>query len=87
VLRIGSAPQQSLAVLLLLVVVLILDILGVGIGNGFGVVAAAGTIVLGILFGGGLIVSAPPLPPAPTKAYELPIDRDGCRRPAQVPQL
>jgi disulfide bond formation protein DsbB len=67
----GTAPQQSLAVLVTLVVVL-----GLGSIKGpkslslsFGV-----AILLGVLFAVAAIASAPPMPPPPTKPYELPLE-------------
>jgi disulfide bond formation protein DsbB len=79
--NIGSAPQQSLAALAILFVVLALSIAqGQGRTNApLGFVAA---VVLGGGFAYGAIVSAPPAPPAPTKAYDpekQPLDM--CRPP------
>jgi len=75
ILGIGSAPQQSLAAVLLLVVLLLLDLAGRR-----SVLAVAAALVLGGLFAFSGIKSTPPSP-APSQAYLLPVDEDGCRRP------
>jgi disulfide bond formation protein DsbB len=82
VLGLGTAPQQSLAVLTVLLV-----LVGVGVRRGRGVAdsprpaAAGAAVVLGLLLAWGAVVSAPPLPAAPTRAYEQPLDV--CRPPFQ----
>jgi disulfide bond formation protein DsbB len=70
----GSAPQQSAALLGLLFVIVV-----AGASRGVATGAVAGTVVLGALMSWGSIVSAPPLPPSPTKPYETPMDM--CRPP------
>jgi disulfide bond formation protein DsbB len=72
---IGSAPQQSLINLTALVLLLVIDQLGQR-----SLLAVLGTAALGGLLAFSDIRSAPPSP-APTKAYDLPVDEDGCRRP------
>ena len=78
VLGIGSAPQQSLLVLTVLLVLVILGALqsrNAGESNR----PTAAAVVLGVLLAGGAIISAPPMPLAPTKAYETPLEV--CRPP------
>jgi hypothetical protein len=79
VLGLGTAPQQSLAVL---AVLLVLVTVGAGRSvnvGGFRWPALAGAFVVGVLFAVGAIVSAPPMPTPPTKAYETPLEM--CRPP------
>jgi disulfide bond formation protein DsbB len=77
VLGIGTAPQQSLAAL---VVLFLLVFAGAARSGGERKGAAtAGAFVLGLLFAAGAIASAPPMPAAPTKAYETPLEV--CRPP------
>lgn len=75
VMGIGTAPQQSLAVL---VVLLIFVAVG-AVRSGNLRPAAAAAAVLGLLLAWGAVASAPPMPPSPTKAYETPLDM--CRPP------
>lgn len=75
ILGVGSAPQQSLVILVVLVALLLLDLCGRR--SSLGIVAA---MVLGGLFAFSGIKSTPKSPP-PSQAYLLPIDEDGCRRP------
>ena len=76
VMAIGTAPQQSLAVQ---TVILILVSVGVARSKSCCLPSSVGAILLGLLFAGSLVVSAPPMPPIPTKAYEQPLDV--CRPP------
>jgi disulfide bond formation protein DsbB len=77
IIGVGTAPQQSLAALAILAVVLLISVIQArGIA---GLAWVAGTIVLGALFAYGCIVGSPPMPPAPTKAYEQPLEI--CRPP------
>jgi hypothetical protein len=76
---VGSAPQQSLVILLLLVALVLLDV--VGRRSALGIGAA---MVLGGLFAFSGIKTTPPSPP-PSQAYLLPVDEDGCRRPFTGP--
>jgi disulfide bond formation protein DsbB len=79
IMGIGTAPQQSLAVLTALLVVV-----GVGLvwswQSGEPHLAAAGAaIVLGLLLAWGAVASSPPTPPAPSQPYATPLDM--CRPP------
>lgn len=79
VLGIGTAPQQSLALLAVLLVVLVVGLMpATRAGESFGT-ASTGAVVLGLLLAWGSVVSAPPMPPVPTKAYSTPLDI--CRPP------
>jgi disulfide bond formation protein DsbB len=72
ILGLGTAPQQSLALFVLLTVVLAI--------TARRQVAAAGlAVLLGLGLAWACIASAPPMPPAPTKPYEQPLDI--CRPP------
>lgn len=74
----GTAPQQSLAI----VSILVIAMLGHGLGdvrNGNSILALLCSAILGGLIAYGSIASAPPLPKAPTSAYETPFDT--CRPP------
>lgn len=78
-LGIGTAPQQSLAVLVVLLAAVVFGIVwSRDAGNNFWL-PLTGAILLGMLLTWGAVVSAPPLPPNPTKAYETPLDM--CRPP------
>lgn len=82
IMGLGTAPQQSLAGL---VVLLILVGLGVGAGvrgGGYRWSAVAGAGVLGVLFAGAAVLSAPPMPEAPTKPYATPLEV--CRPPYRL---
>lgn len=74
----GTAPQQSLAVYLVL-----LASVAAGVARstpaGLSPAALPVAVVLGIVMAAGSIISSPPLPPVPTKAYETPLDI--CRPP------
>lgn len=74
VMSLGSAPQQSAALLGLLFVVLV-----AGAWRAVAPGAVAGATILGALMAWGSIASAPPLPATPAKAYETPMDM--CRPP------
>ena len=76
VMAIGTAPQQSLAVL---TVLLILVSVGVARSEDCGIPSSVGAVLLGLLLSGSSVVSAPPMPPVPTKAYEQSLDM--CRPP------
>jgi hypothetical protein len=83
VMAIGTAPQQSLAVLTVLVAVVLVGVVwcvsaGVSLWP-----PLAGAVVLGLLLAWGSVVSSPPMPPTPTKAYETPLDM--CRPPFHSP--
>ncbi len=73
---IGTAPQQSLAVQ---AVLLIFVFVGVARSNGCCKPTSVGAVFLGLFLAGSAIISAPPMPPVPTKAYDKPLDI--CRPP------
>jgi disulfide bond formation protein DsbB len=78
VLGVGTAPQQALAAqAVLLTVVLVGVVLGHGAEDR--AVPAVAAVLLGLLIAWASVASAPPSPPAPTKAYETPLDV--CRPP------
>lgn len=79
VMGIGTAPQQSLAVLAVLLVLVVVGIVHNGTFGEIYKSASVGAIVLGLLLAVGSVISAPPMPPAPTKAYTTPLDM--CRPP------
>src|SRR5207249_684614 len=78
-LSIGTAPHQSLAVL---IVLLVLVAVGVSrsrnVGESHPVVVGA-AVVLGLLLAWGAVASSPPMPPIPKQAYTAPLDI--CRPP------
>jgi hypothetical protein len=79
VLGIGTAPQQSLAVLILLLVAVAVGVVR-SRREGEPRPAAAGVaVVLGLLLAWGAVASSPPMPPAPAQAYTTPLDT--CRPP------
>lgn len=83
VMGVGTAPQQSLAVLAVLLLVLIVGAArNVKIGDSTWS-ALAGSVLLGALFAVGAVASAPPMPAAPTKAYDTPLEM--CRPPFRSP--
>jgi disulfide bond formation protein DsbB len=78
--NVGTAPKQSLAILAVIVVLLGIDSLRNRAAGQFGLPVWIGSILLGVLFTVGAVASAPPMPPAPAKAYDpekQPLD--GCR--------
>ncbi len=78
----GTPPKQSLVAFVLLTALLVLAILSEGAEKGTLSMVLLGTIVLGGVFAAASVLSAPPLPPEPTKAYP-PHSLDMCRRPFQ----
>ena len=79
VMGVGTAPQQSLAMLtVLLAVVLVGVVWSRKVGVSFWL-PLVGAVVLGMLLAWAAIKSSPPMPPTPTKAYETPLDM--CRPP------
>lgn len=75
VFEVGSAPQQSLAAFIIVSV-----LAGIGLARsckGTWLATCIGTVILGALFAGAAIKSAPPLPKAPTEPYTKPME--GCR--------
>ncbi len=81
VLGVGTAPQQSLAVLTVLLVVVAVGVARSGRAEGQPTVAALAAVVLGLLLGWAAVASSPPMPPAPKQAYTTPLDI--CRPPYQ----
>jgi disulfide bond formation protein DsbB len=79
VMGVGTAPQQSLAVLALLFTLVVVGIVWTRHAGESYWPAWTGAVVLGLLLTWGAVVSAPPMPPTPTKAYEIPLDM--CRPP------
>jgi disulfide bond formation protein DsbB len=79
VLVIGTAPQQSLAVFLVLLMLVALAALRAAMLGEPRVVASLAGIALGVLFAVGAVISSPPMPAPPTKAYETPLEI--CRPP------
>jgi hypothetical protein len=49
----------------------------------FHLLSALAAVLLGLLLAWGAVASAPPMPPAPTRAYETPLDI--CRPPFRAP--
>ena len=83
VMGIGTAPQQSLAVLTLLLVLVVIGVVRSGYVGNFHLLAALAAVALGLLLAWGSVASAPPMPPVPAKAYETPLDI--CRPPFRAP--
>ena len=79
VMGVGTAPQQSLAVLAVLLAFVLMGVAWSRNAHEPYWPPFAGAVVLGLLLAWGAVVSAPPMPPAPTKAYETPLDM--CRPP------
>jgi disulfide bond formation protein DsbB len=78
VLGVGTAPQQSLAILAIMLAVLVVGTAG-RIPGTSNALAASIAFVLGVALAGAAIFSAPPMPGPPAKAYDkLP---DICRPP------
>jgi hypothetical protein len=75
----GTAPQQSLVVLVVLLVLVAVGVVRSGIVGESHLLAAAAALAMGLLLAWGAVVSAPPMPPAPTKAYVAPLEI--CRPP------
>jgi len=74
----GTAPQQSLAVYIVLLASVTVGV-SRGVQTNLSPAAVPVAVVTGIAIAAGSIVSAPPLPPIPTKQYETPLDI--CRPP------
>jgi disulfide bond formation protein DsbB len=83
VMGIGTSPQQSLAALTVLLVLVVAGVVHGGKVGNFHPLVALAAVVLGVLLVWGSVASAPPMPPAPTKAYETPLDI--CRPPFRAP--
>lgn len=83
VMGVGTAPQQSLAVLAVLHAVVLMGVAwSRNAGEPFWS-PLAGAVVVGLLLAWGAVVSAPPMPSAPSNAYEIPLDM--CRPPFRSP--
>lgn len=72
----GSAPQQSLAAFLVVTALMGVALARASIGTAW-LITSLGAVVLGILFSGAAIKSAPPLPQPPSEPYTTPLE--GCR--------
>lgn len=79
VMGVGTSPQQSLAVLTVLLVLVVVGVVRSGNVGESQLPAAVVAVVLGLLLAWGAVLSSPPMPPAPMKAYETPLDI--CRPP------
>jgi hypothetical protein len=75
----GSAPQQSLVVLVVLIVVVAVGIVFSRKVGEARPAAAWAAVVLGLLLAWGAVASSPPMPPAPTQPYTTSLDI--CRPP------
>lgn len=82
-LNVGTVPAQSLTIFVILTAVCALGAwTGSDVGPATRRIAVVGGAVLGLLLAWGSVASAPPMPPAPTKAYDpekQPLDM--CRPP------
>ena len=72
-LSMGTAPQQSVALLILLVAALSISILSDRKVTRLGFPAIVGSAVLGLILALACVWSAPPLPAAPAKPYDEPL--------------
>lgn len=72
----GTAPQQSLAVQAALLMFVVVSVTR---SSGCGLLPSVGAALLGLFLAGSSVVSAPPMPPIPKKAYDKPLDM--CRPP------
>jgi disulfide bond formation protein DsbB len=79
VMGIGTAPEQSLAVLIVLLVLVAAGVAQSRKVGGPHSAAAGAAVVLGLLLAWGAVASSPPMPPAPTQAYKTELDT--CRPP------
>ena len=79
VMGIGTAPQQSLAVLIVLLVLVAVGVIQSRKVGGTHPAATGAAVVLGLLLACGAVASSPPMPPAPSQAYKT--DLDICRPP------
>jgi disulfide bond formation protein DsbB len=76
---VGTAPQQSLAVLTVLLALVVVGVVWSREAVEPFWTPTTGAVMAGVLLAWGAVVSAPPMPPPPTKAYETPLDM--CRPP------
>jgi disulfide bond formation protein DsbB len=79
VMGVGTSPQQSLAALGVLLVLVVVGVVWSRSAAESFLPPLTGGVVLGLLLAWGSVVSSPPMPPTPTKAYETPLDM--CRPP------
>jgi hypothetical protein len=79
IMGIGTSPQQSLAALTVLLVLVVVGVVRSGNVGESQRLAAVAAVVLGLMLAWGSVLSSPPMPPAPMKAYETPLDV--CRPP------
>jgi disulfide bond formation protein DsbB len=79
VMGIGSAPQQSLAILFVLFVLIAIGVVRSRRLGEPHLAVAGPAVVLGLLLTWGAVASSPPMPPTPTQAYTTPLDV--CRPP------
>lgn len=79
VMGIGTAPQQSLAVLIVLVALVAVGVVRSAKVGGAHPLATGAAVVLGLLLAWAAVASSPPMPPTPTQAYTTPLDI--CRPP------
>ena len=79
VMGVGTAPQQSLVVLVVLLALVVVGVVWSRNACESYWPPLTGAVVLGLLLAWGAVVSAPPMPPTPPKAYETPLDM--CRPP------
>ena len=75
----ATAPQQSLAILAVLFLVLTVDVVRSLPQTSFSARTIFGGLLMGAFLTVAAVKSAPPLPPAPTVPYTLPLD--SCRPP------
>jgi disulfide bond formation protein DsbB len=78
VMNVGTAPQQSLAVLTVLLTLVVVGAMRSRSAGESCWPALTGAVVLGLLLAWGAVVSAPPSP-TPTEPYKTPFDM--CRKP------
>jgi hypothetical protein len=79
VMGIGTAPQQSLAVLIVLLVLVAVGVVRSRQVGESHPAATGAAVVLGLLLAWGAVASSPPLQPAPPQGYTTPFDI--CRQP------
>jgi disulfide bond formation protein DsbB len=79
VMGIGTAPQQSLTVLIVLLVVVAVGVLWSRLVGEQHPAAIGAALVFGLLLAWGAVESSPPMAPAPAQAYTTPLDI--CRPP------
>jgi hypothetical protein len=79
IMGIGTSPQQSLVALTVLLALVAVGVVRSGNVGDAHLPAAVAAVVLGLLLAWGSVASSPPMPPAPTRAYETPLDI--CRPP------